>query len=250
MAKKDASCYIALSNNFIHAASTKQTYRVSKEDFTRNRKMPFELLVLCMLQLLRKSLQSELHQFFKRLNNSLQKVTASAFVQSRKKLKPDLFYDLNHLISNDYYKDNDETVQLYKGLRLLSIDGSTLNLPLTESTVAQYGTCNNQKKTDDVVIARVSVLYDILNEIVLDGLLKPFSEGEISLSRAHFNHLKEGDLVIMDRAYASFESAYILLQKKVHFLFRCKTTFSNQIKAFYESGNQEAIMKLKAKQVI
>ncbi len=248
MAKKDSTHYITLSNSFIYSESTREAYRVSKEDFTRNRKMPFELLVLCMLQLLRKSLASELHHFFNQLNISFRKVTASAFVQSRKKLKPDLFYDLNHLISNDYYKDNDETVELFKGLRLLSIDGSTLNLPLTGSIIAEFGTCNNQKKTDDVVIARTSVLYDVLNEIVLDGLLKPFSEGEVSLSRAHFDHLKEGDLVIMDRAYTSFESAYILLQKKVHFLFRCKTTFSNQIKAFYESGEQESIIKLKAKQ--
>jgi hypothetical protein len=133
-------------------------------------------------------------------------------------------------------------------MRVLAIDGSTVNLPITPDIIKQYGTYNNQKKTDDVVIARVSVLYDVLNEIVIDGLLRPFSEGEVALSRAQFNDAQAGDLIIMDRAYTSFESAYTLQQKGVHFLFRCKTSFSNQVKAFYESGQQDTIIEIKAKQ--
>lgn len=248
MTKKTSGIYIDSSNAFICSKTTKELYRTKPIDFTRNRKLPFEALVLCMLKLLRKSLHLELESFFKQLNSGIKKVTASAFVQSRKKIKPELFYALNHLIAAEYYQDNDENVVLYKGMRVLSIDGSTINLPVTKDTVKVYGTYNNQKKTDDVVIARVSVLYDVLNDIVIDGLLKPFSQGEVTLSRAHFQYTKQGDLVIMDRAYTSFESAYLLKEKGVHFLFRCKETFSNQIEIFCASDKEDEIIEIRAKQ--
>jgi hypothetical protein len=155
---------------------------------------------------------------------------------------------LNHLIVKEYFTDNDENVKLYKGMRILSVDGSTINLPMTDELVKRYGTFNNQKKTNDVVIGRVSVLYDVLNEIVLDGLLRPFSEGEVPLCREHFKYARKGDLIITDRAYASFESAWLLQQREVDFLFRCKISFSNEVKAFYESGKQDEIIELKPSQ--
>lgn len=252
MAKKLNSHFTFLSSDFIYAPGTKIKYRVNEKDFIRNRKLPFEQLVLCMLKLLRHNLQSEINTFFKELQgsvkSSIKKITSSAIVQSRKKIKPDLFYDLNNLITTDYYLDNDEKVNLYKGLRVLSIDGSTINLPVTEELKTFYGTFNNQKQTNDVVIARVSVLYDVLNELVLDGILCPFSEGEAPLSQRHFKYAKKGDLIIMDRAYPSFISAYKMQQQGIEFLFRCKHNFSNQVKTFYESNKKQVIIEIKSRE--
>lgn len=244
--------FIHLSSSFIYSFETKQKYRVHKNDFTRIRKLPFEELVLCMLKLLRHTIQKELNSFLKEIQGStgsaIKKISSSAFVQSRKKLKPDMFFDLNNLIATDYYIDNDEKVKLYKGLRILSIDGSSLNLPVTEELKNSYGVFNNQSKTNDVIIARVSVLYDVLNELILDGKLCPFSTGEVPLSRSHCKYASKGDLIIMDRAYPSFESAYLMQQQGIDFLFRCKHSFSNQVKSFYESGKREYIMELKPKE--
>ncbi len=252
MAKKLSSHFIKLSNDFISSLATKIKYRKREQDFTRNRLLSFEQLVLCMLKLLRHSLEIELDAFFNDLQGSMKrsikKITSSAFIQGRKKLKPDLFFDLNHLIATDYYKDNDEKVKLYKGLRVLSIDGSTIQLPLSDDLKKTYGTFNNQNKSDDMVVARVSVLYDVLNEIVLDGKIRPFAEGEVSLSQKHFQYAQKGDLIIMDRAYASFHSAWMMQQQGIEFIFRCKHHFSNQVKLFYESGKKEAIIEINPKQ--
>jgi hypothetical protein len=248
MNRKASIDFITASREFIYAPSTLELFRVNKTDFTRRRKLIFEILVLTMLKLLRKSLSSEIHHIFSGLNTYVKRITSSAFIQSRRKLKPELFYALHHLIVSEYYKDNDESVKLYKGMRLLSIDGSTINLPPNKSVMAEYGTYKNQRHTNDMVVARVSVLYDVLNEIVIDGLLRPFSQGEITLSREHFTHVQKGDLIIMDRGYPSFESAYLLQEKGAYFLIRCKETFSNEIKAFYASGKAEMVVEIKAKQ--
>jgi hypothetical protein len=163
-------------------------------------------------------------------------------------MKPDMFYDLSRIIAEDFYQDNDENVILYKGHRLLSVDGSTINLPVNEKTRQLYGTFNNQKQTNDVVLGRVSIMYDVLNEMVLDGKLCPYKTGEIPLSQEHFKFAKEGDIIIMDRGYPSFESMYTMQKKKIHFIYRCKTDFSNQVNKFYVSKEDDVIVQIKPKQ--
>jgi hypothetical protein len=252
MAIRNSKHFIKLSTDFIYAESTKVKYRVHKNDFTRRRKLHFEVLVLCMLRLLRKTIQLELNSFFKSLSssaqNSVKHITSSAFVQSRKKIRSDLFYDLNGLIAQEYYKDNDEKVKLYKGHRVLSIDGSTVNLPPSKELKLTYGGFDNQNKIEDIATARVSVLYDVLNEIVLDGKMCSIKTGEVPLSRKHLQHAKKGDLIIMDRAYPSFESAYLMQQQGVEFLYRCKHNFSNQVFSFFQSGTKEKIVEIKTGQ--
>lgn len=248
MAKRPSYEFVSESNRFIFSDVIKERYRMSSTDFTRSRKLPFEQLVLCMLKLLRRSLQMELDSFFKAIGSGVQSITASGFIQSRRKLNPDLFYDLNALIASEYYKDNDENVTLWKGRRILAVDGSTVELPANEGMKAIYGTHNNQYKVEDVVIGRVSVLYDVLNDMVLDGLLRPTAQGEVTLSREHLKHAGGGDLIIMDRAYPCFESAYQMQKDGIDFLFRCKTNFSNVVKAFHLSGAKEQTVPIRSKQ--
>ncbi len=249
MAKKLGKCFIDKTNLFIGSSTTLINYRVSKKDFTRARKLPFEGLVLCMLKLLRQNLQIELNAYFNSIksaiSNKVVSFTSSAFVQSRKKLKPDIFYDLSLLISSEFYLDNDERVRLFKGHRLLSIDGSTIQLPINEDTIKEYGTFNNQKQTDNVVIGRVSIMYDLLNDMVLDGKLCHFSNGEVTLSRQHIKLAQENDIIIMDRAYPSFESIYEMQSRKIQFVYRCKVNFSNQVIKFYESDKTDEIVTIK-----
>ena len=252
MAKKSGLHFIELTKKFIQSKITKFKYRTSKKDFTRKRKLSFDVLAFCIIKLLKQNILIELNNNFSSINrlenNKQYAITSSAFVQSRKKIKPEMFYDLSKIIANDFYQDNDENISLYKGHRLLSIDGSTINLPVSVNTIKTYGTYHNQHQTNDVVIGRVSILYDLLNQIVLDGILCNQNIGEITLSRNHLIQAKANDIIIMDRSYPSFESAYQMQARKIHFIFRCKQNFSNQVLYFYESKKKEAIIEIKPSQ--
>ena len=244
--------YIALTNEFLTSEFTLLKYRVDKKDFTRKRKLSFDGLALCMLKLLRQNIQLELISFFEKasttLSNAVSSYTSSAFVQSRKKLKPDLFYDLSALIANDFYVDNDKAVLLYKGHRLIGVDGSTINLPVNKNTIKAFGTFNNQTKSNDVVIGRVSIMYDLLNEIVLDGILCNYNVGEVSLSRQHIKLAQVNDIIIMDRAYPSFETMFEMESREIQFIFRCKTSFNNQVSKFYLSNKKQETIIIKPAQ--
>lgn len=200
----------------------------------------------------KKTLSIELHTFFVhikgRIGHVVRSISTSAFSQSRQNLSPDVFIGMNQVVVDEYYTDNDERVNLWKGHRLLSVDGSYITLPYSEALKKIYGTSNNQNKTDDVILGRVSVLYDVLNNIVLNGILSPKSEGEVTLAHKHINLLSKKDLVIFDRGYPSFELAYEILEKGADFLFRCKHDYNNATKTFMKSDKMMDIVEIKSKQ--
>jgi hypothetical protein len=210
--------------------------------------MPFELLILSMLNMLKRTLSVELTCFFEHLkricNRQFANITPSAFTQSRHKLSPDVFLGMNQVLIEEYYSDNDSRVKLWKNHRLLGVDGSTIMLPYSEALKKEFGTHNNQKKTDDVIIARVSVLYDVLNDLVITGTLSPFKNGEVKLAYGHIGNIAQNDLIILDRAYPSFELAYNILEREADFLFRCKHNFSTITREFMQSTEIDTILDI------
>ena len=248
MARKPSLHFVELGYQFISSEANIEKYRAHPKDFTRNRKLGFKELSLFMLRTLKQNIQIELQKFLGEIRGCVCSFTTSAFVQGRRKIKPDMFMDLNAAIASDFYRDNDESVQLYRGHRLLAIDGPAINLPVSASTIAEYGFCNNQKRTDDVVIARVSVLCDVLNEIAIDGRLSGFSVGEVTLARQQLQLAQNGDIVIMDRAYTSFGAMHRMAGNGIHFICRCKAAYSNATKDFVVSGKDDDILVLRPKQ--
>jgi hypothetical protein len=57
------------------------------------------------------------------------------------------------------------------------------------------GQTKNQNN-NGVVQSRVSVLYDVLNKFVLDGILSPLTEGEVVSAIQHLKHTKYRDVLI------------------------------------------------------
>ena len=79
--------------------------------------------------LIRKSLFLEIENYIWFVNatnsNKLSAFTKSAFVQCGKKINPKVFDYLSSVIIDEFYTDNDLSVKLWKGFRLLAVDGST-----------------------------------------------------------------------------------------------------------------------------
>lgn len=221
-------------------------------DFSRNRKQSFSGTIVFMINLISKSLAIEIENFVSFCNDScseqsIQSFTKSAFVQYRKKIKPKVFKHLSNLITSEFYTDNELSVKLWNGFRLLAVDGSRLALPRTQELKSYYGETNNQKKKG-VAQARVSVLYDVLNNYVLDGIISPLKKGESKLAITHLKKCKENDLVIFDRGYPGFPLIYQLNKKKIDFVIRVKVSFSNLTQTFYDSGLSSTIVEIKSGQ--
>ncbi len=201
-----------------------------------------------MMNLLRKSLSLEIENFVKHLkvfigHNKLTCFSKSAFVQCRNKIHPEVFKHLNQTLINEFYTDNDASIKLWKGFRLLAVDGSRMTLPNTEELKNEYGQAKNQNLSG-VVQARVSVLYDVLNKFVLDGKLAPLSVGELTSAIEHLEYTRPKDLIIYDRGYPSFQLVFEHYRQNIDFVIRAKKDFNNEIIAFYKGGNTTKIVKI------
>ena len=215
---------------------------MSDQYFIRNRKQHFSIILLFMLNLLRKSLSLEIENFvsfFKQ--QSFPKFTKSAFVQARKKIKPEVFKQLSSMLLEEFYTDNDDAIQLWNGFRLLAVDSTRITLPITSELKSIYGVTKNQSDSH-IVQARCSVLFDVLNKYVLDGVLASPEIGERDLAIKHLHYCNSNDLLIYDRGYPSYNFIHQHIEKNINFLMRVKTTFSQTIIDFVESKKTSQIV--------
>lgn len=174
---------------------------------------------------------------------SIRPFTKSAFVQYRKKVKPEVFKHLSDVIVNEFYTDNEAGVKLWKDFRLLAVDGSRITLPHTKELKEIYGETKNESSSG-VVQSRVSVLYDLLNNFVMDGILSPLATGEGKMALEHLKYVNQNDLVIYDRGYPSFNLIYEHIKQKSNFLIRAKESYSNITKEFVGSGKSTQIVSI------
>lgn len=225
-------------------SSFMKKHRFSDKNFSRKRKLPFISLVLFMLNLVRQTLQKELTHFIhllseKKINN----ITKSAFCQSRMKLKHTAFIELNDIIIEEFYTDND--FNLWRGFRLLGIDGTKLQLPRSKELIQTFGGAKNGSKML-VPMAQASTCYDLLNEVIVDSIIEKYEFGEYNLAIQHLEKSKENDLLIYDRGYEAIWFLYLHLIKKRNFVIRMARGSIKEVRSFFESEEKSKIIEIES----
>lgn len=219
-------------------------HRETGKDFTRDRCLTFIILITFLLNLLKRSQQDELDEFFKLLSGNeiaIRVVSKSAFTQARKKLKAGAFVELNHVQIGYFYQSL--CPQTWMGWRLLAVDGSTVQVPNTPENLAHFGAWH-PAKGGPCPMARISQMFDVLNQLTLDAIIGPKSIGERELAAEHFAHLRSGDLVLLDRGYPAFWLFALVRRKNAHFCARMKVNGWKVTKRFVDSGLNEQIVSL------
>lgn len=187
-------------------------HRMRPQDFTRHRQLSFPIIMLFVLQKTVKSIQNHLHEFLKELAGPelFEPVTAGAVTHARAKLKHTAFIELNEQIVLPalYGPQAEPSLRRWRGHRLLGVDGSVLRLPNSQELFQKFTVVETSNKRGHTGIcypeARMSVLYDLLNQIALNARLEPSSLGEIDLAIQQLPQAQSGDVLIHDRGFASY----------------------------------------------
>lgn len=203
------------------SAECKGQYRTAAEYFSRQRKLSFSQLLVFVLGNSRSSLQAELDEYMEILHGRGQSMSISkqGVFEARTHFKAAVFVDLSEKLLSMYYAD--DQIGTYKGYRLLCVDGSTVQLPRSAQLLGQYG--NNTGGVHP--LARMSVLYDVINHMVLKADLEPFAVSENVLAQQQLQSLCaqqsiHRDIVLFDRQYASLPLMLYLHQQGKDFLMR------------------------------
>lgn len=205
--------------------------RMRAQDFTRQRQLTFPLVMLFVLQKTVKSIQRHLHEFLDELADGelFEPVTAGAFTHARAKLKHTAFIELNEgsVVPWIYSSEQTHSLKRWRGHRLLGIDSSLLRLPNSPELREQFTlvevTNQSGRTGTSYPEARMSVVYDLLNRVGLDGRLEPSSLGEVDLAIEQLSKAGAGDVLINDRGFTGYRYLAWHHRLGLHHISRCST---------------------------
>ena len=192
------------------------------KDFTRERKLPFKQVLKAVLSMTGKSLRGELMEYF---NLKTSRPTVSAFVQQRNKVDHSAFEALFHTFT----KAVDEQA-LFKGYRLLAVDGSDLHTPTNKDEADSYHKGTNGQKPYNLF--HLNALYDLQRRIYTDAIVqgrKQWNEHRAFVTMVDRDEASVPTIYIADRGYESYNNMAHVIEKRQKFLIRVRDSKSNSL---------------------
>ena len=215
--------------------------------FIRDRKLGFQLLIIFIAKLLRNSIQRELNDFFAKINNedfSIQEVTKGAFSTARSKLKHTAFIELSDKSVAAFYQQAPHV--RWGEFRVLACDGSTVLLPKSKDIAKDFPLTGFGRNADcEKSLAKISLVYDVFNQITLNAKLDAFKVHETTLFKQQLEEIDfmANDLMLLDRGYPSVGLLYELGQRKIDFCVRLKDNWWKEVNKMLENGETDKIVK-------
>lgn len=215
--------------NYVKTKNGTEIARIRPNTFVRKSPLNIENLVNLIIFKEGKTNQMEIHNFFNRIGKPELGVTKSALTQQRKNLNPQIFIEMNQMLSQAIYKE--EKIKTIEKTNLIpvGIDGSVFEIPNIKKIKEIYGHSKGTEKSEDTSVARaqVSGAYDCENNIMLDASINKYGKSEKKLAMEHIKNIKEkykeqykNMLFIFDRGYIGIPLLIYLIREEGKFLFR------------------------------
>ena len=232
-------------------------HKIGEHSFTRDRKLGFDKIMTMMIKKSNKSLQNSINDTQLDLGEDAT-ISNSAYTQARAKLNYTAFEEFAQLARDLFYEDGE--YETYKGFRLLAIDGSVTTLPNTNDVKKEFNPmkvkCQIKEFQKDVSQAKISCLFDVLNNIAIDASItnKNKSEDndliaydERTLALQHLYDCTLNDLTLMDRGYPSFE-LFAAVHNNTNILCRIRQNIFSKAKFLFDahSEKKDVILEINA----
>lgn len=203
-------------------------HRRRASDFTRECVLTFPVLMLLLLQKSLKSLQAHLQEFLWQLAEGTpgSQLSGGALTHARAKLRASAFIELNEsaVLATVYGDEHAGQVQRWRGHRLLGVDSSLVRLPASAALGDAFGwvqCANHRGPLERYPQGRVSVLYDVLNQVGLEARLAGSQVAETELAHQHLAVVQPGDVLLNDRGYTGYGWLAAVRAAGAHFVSRC-----------------------------
>ena len=189
--------------------------RCPEKDFTRNRKLPFEKLLTLLIKMGGHSLRDEMLDCldFKEFPASV-----SALVQQRSKLLPEALEYLFREFTNRCHNP-----KLYKGYRLLAVDGSDLQFTANPNDPLSYFPGVNGQKPYSFL--HLNALYDLNSNLYLDAVVqkrRAANENAALVSMVDRSEIQDPVILTADRGYESYNTLEHISHKGWKYLIRLR----------------------------
>ena len=233
---------------FLHEVANnkelRELFSSDPQDFTRHRKLPFERLVAMIINMPKRSLSVELHDFFSRIAPACSACTKGAFSQQRLKLNSLFFKVWNNWLVMLFYSLYGNSVKRWRSFIVQAVDGSTAYLVQNKEVARYFGTQTNQYGA--VPMVRIMQTQDVLNDLTLWGDIYSIADSEPDILASRIDTLSSDTLTLLDRGYPSYGLMYLMLHQETprHFVMRCQSNFNKEVVAFLQSDGHSKIIEL------
>lgn len=235
----------------ILAKANHRELRRRPHDFTRNGPLSPELVVTLLLFLIgdanRRGYGHLLDAFWDECAShgialpTETPVSAAAFCQARAKLSTALLRHVLHLASLHFAQTFDD-LWTWRGRRVFAVDGSKFNLSRSDELDRAFG----RPGSGPCPQATVSTLVNVSSGLPHDVLVAPYGSCERELLVDHLDVLDEGDVVVLDRGYPSYEILRALLARRLDVLVRVPSSHTFEaIDVFRDSGRDDSRVRIK-----
>lgn len=215
-------------------------FRRSPRNFIRQRMLTFARTLVLLFTGQKMSLQNRVNKFFADLGLTDGSVTATAVLKARDKIRPEVFKRLTARVTRFFYDQfwDYGAIKLYKGRRLVAIDGSVLNVPVSPDIHAEFTVIDNGSDRP-YGQALTSYLYDVLQGLPLNAEIGPLQAEKQFLFQHHERFLRPDDILILDRLYADYEVLAWAHQFPGDVIIRCPITNSfKRVEEFAQDPQQ------------
>ena len=218
----------AISASIIRAVSTLTESRFKPQYFTRNRLLPFHKILKYLLSMDKSATQIGVNRFLEKDDVT---VSQQAVSKARNKFDHTPFMKLFNAIRDAVYdKERIDGLKKYHGKFIFAIDGSETALPNMPTLLEKFGGTGSKASSPT---ARMSITYDVLNDIIVDAAFNPLTISERKHAENHITSVEKiidlkQIIFIMDRGYAS-RKLIELFSEKSYYLFRLRSKFNNDI---------------------
>jgi len=189
--------------------------RRPEKDFTRNRKLPFEKILTLLVKMGGHSLRDEMLDCLGRKETP---ASVSALVQQRSKLLPEALEYLFREFTNRCHKP-----KLYKGYRLLAVDGSDLQFTANPNDPLSYFPGANGQKHYSFL--HLNALYDLNSNLYLDAIVqkkRAANENAALINMVNRSQIAQPVILIADRGYEAYNTLEHVTRKGWKYLIRIK----------------------------
>lgn len=184
---------------------------------------------------------------------SEERFTASAYCEARKRLPLGLLEKFQCEFVSNATKESPERA-LWRGHRVLLEDGSGCSMPDTKELRDHFGQPGAQRAGCGFPVASLLFLFDRGTGYLQKMLVSRLSCHDMSQASRLHSELKEGDILVGDRAFCSFAHIALLLSSGIKAVFRMNASHQvdfrrkrNRKSGYHKVVRGERLRKLGAK---
>ena len=178
--------------------------------FVRQRILSMFHVVFYLLHSTKQSMFNNIDRMLKVDKAHFPDVTKQAISKARQGINPSLFQELYKTTVDLFFRSGISSA-LWKGTyHIYAIDGSKIELPASRSNMEKFGECfsrlNSSRRWS---LALVSILYDVTNDFIVHGLLRPYLSSERVAAMDHCTAINSlglfdsSSIIVFDRGYYS-----------------------------------------------